>query len=228
MRTRSEDHKGPRLEPAAYFNAAFKILGTGGHETLTVESLCAELGVTKGSFYHHFASTKDFVAALMRCWEDTLAQVIELSDELVDPVRQVEAVWPANANRPHEAEAAIRTWAGTDPIVAAAVHRVDRTNEQAAAAWITSVTGDPARSRVLAHMWTAILTGMQQREQPFDHELILAVTLEFLTANIGMTAETYTENGAPRLRVLAMPQPYAKQPEARTRRRPNAPHSPRK
>jgi AcrR family transcriptional regulator len=76
MRTKTRKSVEGSLDRHAYFNAAFKILGEGGSEALTVDALCARLGATKGSFYHHFAGTADFVNALMRCWVESASALI--------------------------------------------------------------------------------------------------------------------------------------------------------
>jgi AcrR family transcriptional regulator len=202
MRTKRPSTSGAgRLDPLAFYNAAFRILGEVGHEGLTVDSLCARLNVTKGSFYHHFANTTEFIAGLLQCWEGTADQYLQMTVALVDPARQLEAVWPATVNRPHEAEAAMRSWANTNPMVAATVRRMDEKLDAAAREWLGQFIEDPERRRVIVFMWMCQLAGMQQRPQPLDRELMLAATLEFLRTNMGFEVEVDGEQ----LRVLKMP-----------------------
>lgn len=40
---------------------ALLIINREGYENVTVEQICEELGVTKGSFYHHFKSKSDLI-----------------------------------------------------------------------------------------------------------------------------------------------------------------------
>jgi AcrR family transcriptional regulator len=190
-----------RLAPQAFFNGAFKMLGEAGHENLTVDSLCAQLNVTKGSFYHHFANTTEFVAGLLQCWEDTIDEYLQRSIAMDDLARQLEAVWPAHVNRPHEAEAALRSWGSSNPMVAAAVRRIDEKVEAASRDALAPIVPDPQRRRILVFMWMSMLAGMQQRPQPLDRELMLAATLEFLRNNMGIDIEADGET----LRVLGMP-----------------------
>ena len=205
MRTsrRAADGTEP-LSPQAFYNAAFKILGEAGHEGLTVDSLCARLEVTKGSFYHHFANTTEFIAGLLRAWETTIEGYFQIAEDMRDdPARLLEVMWTlGGVNRPHEAEAALHSWANANPIVAATVRRVDQKIETVSREWLQRYHG-PERGRVIAFMWTSMLGGMQQRPQPLDHELILAATLEFLRTNMGVEAEIDGEQ----LRVLKMPAP---------------------
>src|SRR5260370_528662 len=84
------------------------------------------MGVTRGSFYHHFANFEDFVDRLMVYWEERYT---------TDLVARVEAIEGEEAQReqqlryaqllPHRAEAAFRVWAGVNERVAAGLLRVD-------------------------------------------------------------------------------------------------------
>ena len=60
---------GKSLDREAYFGAAYEILGEIGSDGITINALSERLGVTKGSFYHHFASLPAFVQALADWWE---------------------------------------------------------------------------------------------------------------------------------------------------------------
>lgn len=65
--------------------AALESLATGGLEALAVEPLARKLGVTKGSFYWHFANREALLRAALELWErketvDVLARVGEESD----------------------------------------------------------------------------------------------------------------------------------------------------
>ena len=203
MRTKRTATDGAdRLSPQAFFNAAFKVLGDAGHEALTVDSLCARLKVTKGSFYHHFANTTEFIAGLLQCWENTFDQLLQMTDTL-DLARLFEAAWLAAVNRPWEAEAALRSWANSNPMVAAAVRRVDQKYEAVVGEALLPLIGDPERCRVLAFTAMCLIAGMQQRPQPFDRELMLAAQLEFLRTNLGIEFEVDGEQ----LRVLKLPRP---------------------
>lgn len=51
-------------------NAAVKIIRTKGYEATTVDDLCAEAGVTKGAFFHHFASKEGLGVAAAEYWND--------------------------------------------------------------------------------------------------------------------------------------------------------------
>ncbi|MFO0678875.1 MAG: TetR/AcrR family transcriptional regulator [Polyangiaceae bacterium] len=69
------------LGAADWIRAALDALAEDGFSAVSVEPLARRLGVTKGSFYWHFADRGALVDAVLRTWEDesTEAVVRELS-----------------------------------------------------------------------------------------------------------------------------------------------------
>ena len=57
---------GRRLSVDDWIQAGFAILADGGPNALRVDRLCERLGVTKGSFYWHFADLAAYRDALCR------------------------------------------------------------------------------------------------------------------------------------------------------------------
>ncbi len=53
-----------------WLEAGLICLRDGGEAALTVEKLCAALGRTKGSFYHHFDDIAAYHEALLDLWAD--------------------------------------------------------------------------------------------------------------------------------------------------------------
>jgi AcrR family transcriptional regulator len=198
-----------RLAPEAFFNAAMRILGERGADELTVDSLCAHLGVTKGSFYHHFESTAEFTTGLLTCWEGVLDQYLELTRAIAEPAGQLEALWPAGMSRPHEAEAALRAWANTNPMVATVIRRADQKMEAYAVEWISSFVDDPERARLLGHMWVCLITGAQQ-QRPVDRPRFSQLMAEFTSTNLGIELEVDHN----RVRVIRMPSPSGPKPRS--------------
>lgn len=68
----------------------------GGVAAVAVEPLAAQLGATKGSFYHHFSNREALVAAALEEWErrDTL-EVRERLQRISDPRARIHAVMTA-------------------------------------------------------------------------------------------------------------------------------------
>lgn len=176
---------GGPLDREAYFNAAFKILGTVGFQDLSVDTLCTELGVTRGSFYHHFTGWPEFVEALMEAWEHTLGELLGrwMSMDLKAGMVDVIATLP---RYPFQAESAIRAWGWANPTVAHAMRRWDLAREEAGRHWLKSVVHDPEQAELLIHMGTAMIVGMLTLQRPFDLDLFMRVIGEFAHFALGI------------------------------------------
>ena len=59
----------PTLTVADWAGAALQLIAEAGLGALTVETLAARLGVTKGSFYWHFKGRSELLAAALNRWE---------------------------------------------------------------------------------------------------------------------------------------------------------------
>jgi AcrR family transcriptional regulator len=110
--------------------AARQALIEGGVARVKVEPLAARLGVTTGSFYHHFRRREDLLDALLAHWErentePLIRAVREAGDE---PDTQIDALfdaWLAENDYSPSYDSALRDWARTSEAAEAAVRRVD-------------------------------------------------------------------------------------------------------
>jgi AcrR family transcriptional regulator len=152
-----------------YFLAALDLLAEGGAAALTIANLCDRLGVTKGSFYHHFESQPAFHRAFLDHWlVERFAQLEQQVQAVPDPLERIELLKRLGVAVHHEAESAIRAWARTNPVVAAAQRRMDEAREEQLAKAFVDAGIDPDRAGVLARIGLAILVGTQQMEEPVD------------------------------------------------------------
>ena len=119
-----------RRTKAEWIDHAFDALCDGGIDALRVEPLARRLGVTKGSFYHHFADRRALHLALLDSWEQlgTSAIIDAVEGRAADPRLRLRAlldvVFGPNP-RSDAIESAIRAWAATDAVAAKATERVD-------------------------------------------------------------------------------------------------------
>ena len=142
---------------------ALRVLAREGRNGLRIGRLCAALGVTSGSFYHHFGGWDGFVAALLEHWErEEVGRIVELVNASDDPFERVRRMKHLALTVPHEAETAIRAWATVDPVVEAAQRAVDRGRLHALADVLAPVIDDPERRERLAALGVAVLAGHQQ------------------------------------------------------------------
>jgi AcrR family transcriptional regulator len=176
----------PALSPAEtrtrrdYFDAAMAILSEHGPESLTIAALCERLGVSKGSFYHHFRGMPGFVDDLVAFWEaEHNDRLIEVSTSELDPLQRVEVLRDIAVGLPHGAEAAIRAWSRSSPAVAEALARVDVRRELHIADSLVLLGIEPLRARRFARMGLAIVVGMQQMQHPVDRAALEAMLTDF-------------------------------------------------
>ena len=55
-------------------DATLKVVRQKGYAATRVEDVCAEAGLTKGSFFHHFKSKEDLALAAAAHWEESTSQ----------------------------------------------------------------------------------------------------------------------------------------------------------
>ena len=79
-----------RTRRTQWLDAGLDILRENGEDQLTIESLCARLGRTKGSYYHHFTDVAAYLDALLAHWADkqTAAPIVVIGFILEDFVAQ--------------------------------------------------------------------------------------------------------------------------------------------
>jgi TetR/AcrR family transcriptional repressor of nem operon len=60
---------------AKLLDATIKVVRTKGYNATRIEDVCAEAGVTKGSFFHHFKSKDDLALAALEQWKASAAEL---------------------------------------------------------------------------------------------------------------------------------------------------------
>lgn len=122
--------KAPRRDRDDWVETARRALIEGGVGRVKVEPLAATLGVTTGSFYHHFRRRQDLLDAVLTHWEqqNTEPWVRAVREAGDDPDDQIDALfdaWLAESAYDPRYDAAVRDWARTSKAAEAAVRRVD-------------------------------------------------------------------------------------------------------
>jgi AcrR family transcriptional regulator len=116
----------PTLTAADWAEAALQLLAEKGLGALTVAALAARLGVTKGSFYWHFAGRADLLAAALSRWEErSTTDNMRGLDAIPDARRRLELLLDAGAQPPRSRSLyAALAEAADDPVVRKALSRV--------------------------------------------------------------------------------------------------------
>ena len=165
-----------RTSRTDYLEAALQVLAESGSDGLTVAELCSRLGVTKGSFYHHFSGVPDLVTQLLEFWEsDRSRRLIAASNAEPQPEARRELLLRIAIGLPHEAEAALRSWGRSNPRVRAVVDRVDADRERHIRESMVRGGLEPRVAALRSAMAIALLVGAQQRYHPMDDELLGAM-----------------------------------------------------
>ncbi|MDP9862421.1 MULTISPECIES: TetR/AcrR family transcriptional regulator [Streptosporangium] len=151
------------------------VLGEEGAPALTVELLCGRLGLTKGSFYHHFKGMAGFKTELLRHFaaqhttryidavEHTGGSVRARLDRLLELVL-------ADEKGSGDPEPAIRAWALQDTEVRATQELVDRLRIDYLRSLWHEAGGAEADALPMARMLYLILIGAGQIAPPVPAE----------------------------------------------------------
>jgi AcrR family transcriptional regulator len=117
--------RGNRLGPAAWVDAGLRTLAKSGFAILKADTLAKTLGISRGSFYWHFADVPAFHAAVLRRWREiALESIIDESGRTADRRLKV-LLYRAFSAAGSDTERAVRAWATADRQARAAVDAVD-------------------------------------------------------------------------------------------------------
>lgn len=128
--SRRRPGKAPRRDRDAWLATARKILIESGVDRVKVEPLAGLLGVTTGSFYHHYKSRQQLLDDLLEHWRvhNTKPMFDAVNGAGSDPYRQFDAlvdIWVDESDYDPAYDAAVRAWAHTSEGVKALVRDVD-------------------------------------------------------------------------------------------------------
>ena len=79
MQQRSEETRSKIME------SSIKLFSSRGFNAASVDDICAEAGISKGAFYHHFKSKQALFLALLDEWLQTIDNAIEASKDKTVP-----------------------------------------------------------------------------------------------------------------------------------------------
>ncbi|MGO1975429.1 MAG: TetR/AcrR family transcriptional regulator [Propionibacteriaceae bacterium] len=134
-----------------WITRGLEALAEGGLPSVRIDRLAAELGVSKGSFHHHFAGAAAYRRELLQSYEDQAltafhavggsGQGLALLEALLD---SLDELYDARI------EAAIRAWAMHDEDAKQVIDRLDRERLR----FLTDIWGtalpDPGQARIAA------------------------------------------------------------------------------
>lgn len=131
-----KNERGWRGSAELWLDAAYELLVEGGVEAVKVMPLAAKLGLSRTSFYWHFADREALLAGLIARWQSkNTANLIKQTEApaatISEAMLNVIDCWIKPELFDSRMEFAIRTWALTDPALGAVLSEVDETRIQA-------------------------------------------------------------------------------------------------
>jgi AcrR family transcriptional regulator len=116
-----------QLSADDWLDLGLKVLATQGFTALKAEPLAKAMGVSRGSFYWHFADIDAYHAAILGHWREVAAEQViadlEAAADHEEPLRLL----LRQAFSAHLAlEKAVRSWATSDAAARSAVQAIDR------------------------------------------------------------------------------------------------------
>jgi AcrR family transcriptional regulator len=153
-----------------WYEEAVQILIEEGADGLTIDNLTARLGVTKGSFYHHFGNHEGFKQHLLTYFEHIgtldIAQHVGTLD--APPAKRLKKLLDITLKYPPTIEVAIRTWAQRDTDVRDYQAGVDAQRIAFVKDLWLEMIDDPAEAEERAQHLYTILVGGDHIIPPID------------------------------------------------------------
>ena len=151
------------------------LLEEAGAEALTIESLTNRLGVTKGSFYHHFANYQDFQERLLEFWEEEgTLRIIQWAEQEASPPDKLARVMQASLH-PSRLDVALRAWALQDEQVQVHQQRIDQQRLAYLEAVVFATRADRLYAQQLARVLYSLYVGSQHIIPPIQGEDLSAL-----------------------------------------------------
>lgn len=156
-----------RVSAADWIEAAMRLLAREGVDAIRIDRLCADLEVTKGSFYWHFPNREALISAIARDWasrrpQSTFEAIRSLKAAPREKLyRLFDLYWRDDIVR---FDRAMRAWALSEPAIRKAVIATDREM----LAFVAGLLGDIGYTKDDAHMRAATIffTGIGMSAAP--------------------------------------------------------------
>lgn len=154
----------PTLTASDWAEAALQLIAEKGLRALTVSTLAARLGVTKGSFYWHFHGRAELLAAALARWEHrATTETMRGLDAVDDYRRRLELILDAASQPPRSRSLyAALAEAAEDPVVRRVLNRVASARIAYLEVCYTNLGLSPAHAKSQAVLAYAAYRGLLQ------------------------------------------------------------------
>jgi AcrR family transcriptional regulator len=150
-----EKTTGWRGSEELWLDAAYRALIQGGIDAVRLGPLAAGLGLSRTSFYGHFASRDDLLAGLLARWDATttgavVARCNAPADSVAESVLNLQDCWVDERLFDPRLDMAVRAWALADDAVRARVDAADAARIAAMTGIMTRFGMDPGQADIRA------------------------------------------------------------------------------
>lgn len=125
----NEKKKIRGVSKAEWLQAAMEVLSQKGVDSLSVEGLARDLGISKSGFYWHFQNRQDLLVQLLDYWGHELTEVVTSNQQLLELEPRQRLVTTAEMIMKYDLtryDSAFRQWAKRDPIALRAIKKVNQ------------------------------------------------------------------------------------------------------
>lgn len=146
------------LQPNDWIRAGIVQLAREGVESVRVEVLARELGVSKGSFYWHFRDRDELLMQMLQFWENSEGEWLSAEESGQGEKRNAAIRWARFVERSAKPERitqeiGVRAWAQRDERVALRVADVEKRRVRV----IANILGDVGFARDAAESWSEMV-----------------------------------------------------------------------
>ena len=170
-----------QLSAEDWLDQGLKTLARDGFTALKAEPLAKAIGVSRGSFYWHFADIGAYRAAILKHWREVAAeQIIANLEASANDDNPLALLLRQAFGARLTLEKAVRTWATLDPSARRAVQAIDRRRLSYVERLLkrSGVAPDVARARAQIFYWAFL--GYALSDKPLPQARQAAVLDELL------------------------------------------------
>ncbi|CCO24853.1 TetR/AcrR family transcriptional regulator [Maridesulfovibrio hydrothermalis] len=152
-------------------DAGLNLLAAESIARLTIDGLCKRLGVTKGSFYHHFKNRADYLERMLEHWVQvwTIGRMKEFESNGSAQERYKKMIDVA-VNYSMDVEISIRAWAQRDSLARKYLQKVDSIRMDYLCSIFEEICGDSKRAKLLSKIDYMLFVGSRMISPPIMGE----------------------------------------------------------
>jgi AcrR family transcriptional regulator len=170
-----------QLSAKDWLDQGLRTLAHSGFTALKAEPLAKAMGVSRGSFYWHFADIGAFHAAILKHWREVAAeQIIANLEAASDNDNPLLLLLRQAFGAKLALEKAVRTWATVDPAARAAVQAIDRRRLDYVESLLRASGRSPGIARARAQILYWAFVGFALSDRPLPRARQQAVLEELL------------------------------------------------